>query len=135
MGRPRKQPRRIMTFNLNQPLAEAIDDLPVKNRSEWANKVLQGVLDGRQEANELKSEVGRQEIEIEAEEQLLNNLLKDPKRLALMLRSSLIEGGFEGYKPKGRYPLTELLFEAVAGRPNNRLFPPPNAGDENAGVR
>jgi len=49
MGRPRKQPRRIMTFNLNQPLAKAIDELPVKNRSEWANKVLQEVLDGRVE--------------------------------------------------------------------------------------
>lgn len=44
MGRPRKQPRRIMTFNLNLPLAEAIDDLPVKNRSEWLNGVLPDVL-------------------------------------------------------------------------------------------
>lgn len=44
MGRPRKQPRRIMTFNLNLPLADAIDGLPVKNRSEWMNNVLPDVL-------------------------------------------------------------------------------------------
>lgn len=135
MGRPRKQPRRITTFNLNLPLAEAIDALPVKNRSDWANKVLQDVLEGRQERQELQTEVGRREIEIEAEEALLENLQNDPKRLALMLRQTLLKGGFEDYKPKGKYPLTELLFDTVAGRPNSRLFPPSNQGDEEAGVR
>jgi hypothetical protein len=33
-----------VTFNLNIPLADAIDDLPVKNRSEWMNKVLPDIL-------------------------------------------------------------------------------------------
>lgn len=54
MGRPRKQPRRIMTFNLNLPLAEAIDDLPVKNRSEWMNSVLPDVLANREATDNLR---------------------------------------------------------------------------------
>lgn len=54
MGRPRKQPRRIVTFNLNIPLAEAIDDLPVKNRSEWMNKQLPALLQAKEDASELR---------------------------------------------------------------------------------
>lgn len=54
MGRPRKQPRRIMTFNLNVPLADAIDALPVKNRSEWMNNVLPDVLENRDSAENLR---------------------------------------------------------------------------------
>lgn len=54
MGRPRKQPRRIMTFNLNVPLADAIDALPVKNRSEWMNNVLPDVLEDRDSAENLR---------------------------------------------------------------------------------
>lgn len=49
MGRPRKQPRRIVTFNLNLPLAEAIDNLPVKNRSEWMNKNLPSLLESEED--------------------------------------------------------------------------------------
>lgn len=54
MGRPRKQPRRIVTFNLNLPLAEAIDDLPVKNRSEWMNDNLPTLLENRDATQALK---------------------------------------------------------------------------------
>ena len=54
MGRPRKQPRRIVTFNLNLPLAEAIDDLPVKNRSEWMNDNLPALLENRDVAENLR---------------------------------------------------------------------------------
>jgi len=54
MGRPRKQPRRIVTFNLNLPLAEAIDDLPVKNRSEWMNDNLPTLLENRDVAENLR---------------------------------------------------------------------------------
>lgn len=135
MGRPRKQPRRIMTFNLNTGLADEIDELPIKNRSEWANKVLREVLDDRQDTTKKALESRDAETTAKTQEELLDNLSKDPVRLALMLRNSLQMGGFDDYRPKGRYALTELLFEMVAGRPNNRLFPPPNAGDENAGVR
>lgn len=131
MGRPRKQPRRIVTFNLNLPLAEAIDDLPVKNRSEWANKVLKEVLDNRQSTTKEALE----DRDVATEDALLEELSKNPQRLALMLRTSLIEGGFEDYKPKGKYALTELLLDTVAGRPQGRLFPPSNRGDEDAGGR
>lgn len=135
MGRPRKQPRRIMTFNLNTGLADEIDDLPIKNRSEWANKVLREVLDGRQDTTRKALEERDTKTTTEAQEDLLDNLSQDPVRLALMLRNSLQLGGFDDYRPKGRYALTELLYEMVAGRPNNRLFPPQNTGDEDAGVR
>ena len=40
MGRPRKAPARITTFNLPVTLAEQIDDLNLKNRSAWATKVI-----------------------------------------------------------------------------------------------
>lgn len=55
MGRPRKQPRRIVTFNLNLPLAQAIDDLPVKNRSEWMNDNLPTLLENREQAQNLRA--------------------------------------------------------------------------------
>lgn len=54
MGRPRKQPRRIVTFNLNLPLAEAIDNLPVRNRSEWMNDNLPTLLENRDATEALK---------------------------------------------------------------------------------
>lgn len=39
MGRPRKQPARITTFNLPITTADRIDDLRLSNRSAWATKV------------------------------------------------------------------------------------------------
>lgn len=135
MGRPRKQPRRIVTFNLNLPLAEAIDGLPVKNRSEWANKVLKKVIEDRDPAVQEEREEEALDRVAEIEDAFLESLLNNPERLALILRQSLIQGGFEDYKPKGRYPLTELLLDVVGGRPAGRLFPPANRGDEDAGGR
>lgn len=117
MGRPRKQPRRITTFNLNLDLAEAIDDLPIKNRSDWANKVLQEVLDGRAEAKKEAAAIARDDRAFEIQAELLDSLTKDPARLARMLHVSLVQAGLEDYKPKGRYPLAELALSA--GNPND----------------
>lgn len=52
MGRPRKQPRTILTFNVNDSTAERIDALRLSNRSEWANKVFKDYLDDREETRE-----------------------------------------------------------------------------------
>ena len=52
MGRPRKQPRTILTFNVNDATAERIDALRLTNRSEWANKVFKDYLDDRDETRE-----------------------------------------------------------------------------------
>ena len=52
MGRPRKQPRTILTFNVNDATAERIDALRLSNRSEWANKVFKDYLDDRDETAE-----------------------------------------------------------------------------------
>ena len=113
MGRPRKQPRRIMTFNLNLPLAEAIDNLPVKNRSEWANKALQEVLDNRVDTSRKAVDAVKDAARDEGQADLLRNLEADPRRLAIMLANSLQSNGLETYKPKGRYTLYELLVKAI----------------------
>lgn len=52
MGRPRKQPRTILTFNVNDSTAERIDALRLSNRSEWANKVFKDYLDERESTRE-----------------------------------------------------------------------------------
>ena len=98
-----------MTFNLNLPLAEAIDNLPVKNRSEWANRALQRVLDNRENILE---EAMAQKVE-DGRDELLANLQREPRRLAILLYNSLQVNGLEGYKPKGRYTLSELLLKAI----------------------
>lgn len=110
MGRPRKQPRRVVTFNLNVPLADEIDNLAVKNRSEWANRVLKDVLDGRQAlrdqnfADKMESErqTGREEA--------INDLIADPRRLLAMLLNSV---NFNDYRTKGRYDLEDHLRYAI----------------------
>ncbi len=53
MGRPRKQPRTILTFNVNDSTAERIDALRLSNRSEWANKVFKDYLDERDETRDV----------------------------------------------------------------------------------
>lgn len=83
MGRPRKQPRRIVTFNLNIPLAEAIDNLPVKNRSEWANTALQGVLDNRSETSKEALDNLRLDVAAEAADAEREAILNNPKRAVL----------------------------------------------------
>ncbi len=92
MGRPRKQPRRIMTFNLNVPLADAIDALPVKNRSEWMNNVLPDVLEGRDTAENLRrgGERALEAIDDEllfeaAESQGIMDTFSDSRLIAVLL--------------------------------------------------
>lgn len=92
MGRPRKQPRRIMTFNLNVPLADAIDALPVKNRSEWMNNVLPDVLEGRDTAENLRrgGERALESIDDEllfeaAESQGIMDTFSDSRLIAVLL--------------------------------------------------
>jgi len=118
MGRPRKQPRRIVTFNLNADLAQRIDDLNLSNRSEWANGVFREVMDDR-----LAQRQGQVEKELDAREELgreeaLSDLRDNPKRLAAMLLAALQSQGMDGLKVKGRYTLSEQLFIAV----NDDLF-------------
>ncbi len=93
MGRPRKQPRRIVTFNLNLPLAEAIDDLPVKNRSEWANKALKEVLENRLET----SKAAIEEKEFEAVEEAIKSLSSNERRLGAMLLSAIQRRGIPDF--------------------------------------
>jgi hypothetical protein len=121
MGRPRKQPRRILTFNLNTGLADAIDALPIKNRSEWANKVLQEVLDGRVEAQEMKSSIARDELRIEAEDALLESLRLNPARLTILLLNSLTAFGIGDEKVRGRYSIEEQLLSLRNELINGRL--------------
>ena len=92
MGRPRNHPRRIMTFNLNVPLADAIDALPVKNRSEWMNNVLPDVLEGRDTAENLRrgGERALEAIDDEllfeaAESQGIMDTFSDSRLIAVLL--------------------------------------------------
>lgn len=52
MGRPRKEPRRITTFNLPLALSEQIDGLNLSNRSEWMAGVLRDYFKRREETAE-----------------------------------------------------------------------------------
>lgn len=112
MGRPRKQPRRIVTFNLNLPLAEAIDDLPVKNRSEWANKVLKTVLEDR----EMTTKEALEDRDFEVAEQAIADLASNKRRLAAMLLEAITQQGeFENLHFEDAESLRSLLKMAVTG--------------------
>lgn len=108
MGRKRKQPRRIVTFNLNIPLADAIDDLPIKNRSEWANKVLRDVLEQRLETRKDALEEMRLEAATAGAQAELESIRKNPISATLLLRRSLLENGLQDIKI-GRYTAEEYL--------------------------
>lgn len=117
MGRPRKQPRRVMTFNINETTAQRIDNLNLSNRSEWANKALLDVMDDR-----LATTKGRHLEELakakkkaaeDAEDALLVELSNDPHRLTAMLFSALQRTGFDQTKIKGRYTLSQQLLQAL----------------------
>ena len=113
MGRPRKQPRRIVTFNLNADLAQRIDDLNLSNRSEWANGVFREVMDDRlaqRQGQQLEDIANAEEL---ARQDLLDNLANEPKRMAAMLVAYLDRQGLEDYKPVGRYSLRDLLVRAI----------------------
>lgn len=113
MGRPRKQPRRIVTFNLDVTTADRIDDLGISNRSEWANKALLEVMDGRiaqrQDLLERHNEATVEAVQGD----LIEELQSDPRRLAAMLANSLIRNGLITYKAKGRYSLYDQLSTAT----------------------
>lgn len=118
MGRPRKQPRRILTFNINETTAQRIDDLNLANRSEWANGVFLEVMDDR-----LARRQGQQLDELDAREQkgreeAIADLAGNPKRLAAMLLAAMQQQGLSDLKVKGRYTLAEQLFISV----DNDLF-------------
>jgi len=128
MGRPRKQPRRIVTFNLDLTTADRIDALGLKNRSEWANRALLEVMDGRlaqrQDLLERHNEATIDAVESEILEQLSN----DPRRLAAMLANSLIRNGLISYTAKGRYSLYNQL--SVATGRTAKALPDPLDAEE-----
>ena len=97
-----------MTFNLNLPLAEAIDNLPVKNRSEWANKALQEVLDNRAETTKDALETLRQEAAIDGAEVEREAILNNPRRAIVAALVALERAGFNDLK-HGRYTAKEYL--------------------------
>lgn len=117
MGRPRKQPRRVMTFNINETTAQRIDNLNLSNRSEWANKALTDIMDDRlattkgHHLEELKK--AKKTAAEDAENALITELSDNPHRLATMLFSSLQRAGFDQTKIKGRYTLSEQLLKAI----------------------
>ena len=123
MGRPRKQPRRIMTFNLNVPLADAIDALPIKNRSEWANNVLPDVLDNLDAGAALRAGGERALEEIDddllfdtAEAQGIMDTFSDSRLIAVLLMRfgeysngeniAMVKKFLTGKRPRG--PFKEL---------------------------
>lgn len=109
MGRPRKQPRRIVTFNLDVTTADRIDDLGISNRSEWANKALLEVMDGRLAQRQDLLERHNEATVTDIQNDLLESLEQNPHRLAAMLFNSLNIMGFGDLKIKGRYTLAEQL--------------------------
>jgi len=109
MGRPRKQPRRIVTFNLNADLAQRIDDLNLSNRSEWANGVFREVMDdrlARRQGQQLEDIAKAEEAAADARTEAI---VADPL-LAIRLAIRALEDANAGdYRPVGRYPLVDLL--------------------------
>lgn len=123
MGRPRKTPRRVVTFNINVATADRIDDLRLSNRSEWANKVFTDYLDDRDNLTKTAIDNRVQQAAEDARTELLDNLSQDPRRVMAILLNTLNEYGYTDYKPKGRYTLTELLQTALTD-PNRALITP-----------
>lgn len=109
MGRPRKTPRRVVTFNINLATADRIDDLRLSNRSEWANKVFTDYLDNRDDLTKAAIDKRIKKAADDAEYDLLAQLEQDPHRLAAILFNSLNTMGYSDTKIKGRYTLREQL--------------------------
>jgi hypothetical protein len=100
MGRPRKQPRRIVTFNLNLPLADAIDEAMMKmppkkrNRSEWMNRNLPTILEAAEDTAALRidpaaliSDIPDEELYDEAEARGIITRFTTKRRLLLALQA------------------------------------------------
>jgi hypothetical protein len=82
-----------VTFNLNLPLAEAIDNLPVKNRSEWMNKQLPALLEARSDVADLKidpaariADIDDEELFLEAEKRGIVTTFSTKRRILLALQ-------------------------------------------------
>ena len=128
MGRPRKQPRRIVAFNLNADLAQRIDDLNLSNRSEWANGVFREVMDDR-----LAQRRGDQLVELEnaridaaiaSRDAEIEDITNSVYRAALLFQQALQKAGLGEYKAKGRYDLdthvSTFLAELTVGELTDR---------------
>lgn len=102
-----------MTFNINETTAQRIDDLNLRNRSEWANQALLDIMDGRlaqrQDLLDRHNEATRAAIEDELTKQLDN----DPHRLAILLLNSLQKAGLADSKLKGRFSIGDQLVIAI----------------------
>lgn len=109
MGRPRKQPRRIVTFNLNADLAQRIDDLNLSNRSEWANGVFREVMDDRlaQRQGQVLEDIANAEDRAaqEAVDEELEDIRNSVYRAAILLQQALDRADLNDYKVKGRYDI------------------------------
>ena len=116
MGRPRKQPRRVMTFNINESTAQRIDNLNLSNRSEWANKALLDVMDSRIEEREALLDRHNEKTIKKIEDDLLIRLSDDPHRLATMLFMAIQRIGLDDVRIKGRYTLSEQLRLAIQSK-------------------
>lgn len=116
MGRPRKQPRRVMTFNINESTAQRIDNLNLANRSEWANKALLDVMDSRIEERQALLDRHNEKTIADIEDDLLKRLSEDPHRLTTMLFSAIQRVGLDQVKIKGRYTLSEQLLLAIQAK-------------------
>jgi hypothetical protein len=97
-----------MTFNLNLSLAEQIDALPVKNRSEWANKALQEVLDNRLETTKDALEKIRLDAAVDGAEVERQAILDSPRRAIVTALLALERAGLDNLK-HGRYTAEEYL--------------------------
>ena len=109
MGRPRKQPRRIVTFNINESLADDIDNLNLKNRSEWANRVFSEFISERQDTIKAKDEYQAAKTAFEQQVENDKAMMDNPRRVVAFLLNYLQDSDMPDYRPKGRYSMAELL--------------------------
>ena len=122
MGRPRKTPRRIVSFNIEQTTADRIDDLNLSNRSEWANKALKDIMDGRLEQRKAFTDSHRKADQNRATEQVMEDLINDPHRLSVMLLTALQARGLDDSKLKGRFTIGEQLLIAINQQTFREVF-------------
>lgn len=107
MGRPRKQPRTILTFNVNDATAERIDALRLSNRSEWANKVFKDYLDDRDETREA----------FEAR----SKVIADPAALIAQIPNRQLLGAALARIPFDKKRLRQDLVKLIAETPTDLL--------------
>ena len=105
MGRPRKEPRRVITFNISTTIADRIDALQLSNRSEWGAKVFKDYLDNGDATKEAHDEraaliadpasridkIDDETIYDEAERRGITRDRFSTKRLLLLTRNAVAE--------------------------------------------